>query len=247
MKMHWTFVLLLLFTGNAFAQEISRGAWLNLDYTYSNHSYAESLMNEKGNFPGIRGELGLGLGSVLGISAGGEYMEGNPFYNGQTFTGTPVQTTTKDYVSDMRALVHIFMGSFALAGGVARREWYDNLVISYRRREIYNYYPVQLTLNRGSFYFRGEYDIWERGTNTSYMSDLGAPHQDVHFTQSSGSGWGVEVGCEIPTSAGFASRIFVMYQQWNVAGSDIQNDGTQNLQEPTNSTTTISGGLGIGF
>jgi hypothetical protein len=245
-----TLVLLLIaFAPPAFAQQEGAppGAWLNLEYTYNNIAYSESAMNEKGNFAGLRGELGLGVGSSLGVSVGGEYMEGNLQYTGSTFTGTSAQTLTKDYIRDLRALLHMFMGQMELAGGVAQREWFDNLVVSNRRRETYDYYPAMITFYRDIIYFRLEYDLWSRGRNKAYMSDVNPAERDVDFSQSSGSGYGVEVGLTVPTAARFGVRAFLSYHRWDVNDSDVQNDNVYTLKEPKNNTVTISGGLGVSF
>jgi hypothetical protein len=241
-------VLALIFSTSSFAHAQRNGSsWLNLDYTYSNLTYKESAMTESGNFAGIRGELGIALTSLLAVSVGGEYKDGNLDFSGTTLTGTSLNTVTKDYFRDTRAMLNFLMGSAVLSAGIAQREWYDNLVVAYRRREIYNYYPTTLTLYRDSIYVKLEYDIWNRGTAKAYMSDVSSSEQDVSFTQGSGSGYGVEVGYSVGNMNKFATRIYIAYQRWNIGDSNTQNDNVYNLTIPNNNTVNLQAGLGIGF
>jgi hypothetical protein len=229
------------------AQTPGSAVWLNIDYTYSDFTYKEPLMSEKGRLAGVRGDVGIGLASFLGVSAGGEYQNGNLTYDGSTFDGAMVKVVTKDSIRDLRAMVHIYMGSLVLSGGTAQRELYNDLVISYRRRQIYDYYPVTLTLYRRNLYVKLETDIWRKGTNKTYMSDVNPAERDVEFSQTSGSGYGAEVGCLIPNPWGFFTRVFLAYHRWDVAESNMQNDGVLNLVEPKNNTVTIQAGIGLSF
>lgn len=232
-----------LFVMPAHAQ--SSGNWLDVSYTYTDFTYKEEKMSEKAQLAGVRGEVGFSLGPVA-LSVGGEYQDGHLHYDGQTFGGTPVQTYTNDYMRDLRATAHLVFHPFVLSVGVAQRYWYDDLVISYRRRTQYDYMPVQLTYQHERAYIRFEHDIWKKGSNTSHMSDVNPAAQDVTFTLGDGSGFGVEIGYEIPSQM-VPSHIFARYHRWSVKQSDVQSDGTQLLVEPDNTTTIIQGGIGLSF
>ncbi len=240
-------MLLLLFFFGAQLHAAPSSCWLKLDYTYTDIAYKEAKMTEAGRFPGIRGELGLGLTSMIGASVGGQYMEGNLNYSGETFSGASAKTVTKDYFSTTYGLIHLFFDSWVISGGIAQREWFNNLVISYRRRQTYSYYPLAATIYRGPLYFKAEWDWHFKGKNKTYMSDVNAAEHDVEFAQSSGSGYGAEVGVTIPTAMGFATHGFVAYHRWDIGDSDVQNDGVYNLMEPANHTTVIEGGIGVSF
>lgn len=230
-----------------YAQQGGSSAWLSVDYTYSDLTYKEPTIDEKGRLAGIRGELGLGLTSWLGISVGGEYQDGNLNYDGSTFGGAAVKQVTKDYIRDTRAMLHWLGGPAILSAGIGQREWYDDLVVSYRRRTTYNYYPITLTLNRDNVYVKFENDVWNKGHNKSYMHDVNAAEKDVEFTQSSGSGYGLEIGYAVATADRFISRVFISYHRFDVGDSDVQNDNVYNLQEPKNNMVTIQGGIGFLF
>lgn len=221
--------------------------WLNLDYTYTDLVYKEpGLMNEKGRLAGIRGEVGLNLLGLMGVSAGGEYQDGNLYYDGSTFGGTPVKQVTKDYIRRTEFLGHFFYGPVTISAGLAERYWLNDLVISYRRRTRYNYIPVYFTYRMNFMYLKLEHDIWQKGWNKSHMSDVNASARDVEFKLGTGTGFGVELGYLIPAGS-VTTRVFLAYHKWDVKESDIQNDGTQNLIEPKNNTTEIKVGLGLGF
>src|SRR6185312_15778076 len=110
------------------AQTQEQGLWLNVDYTYTDFSYKETGVAEKGHAPGVRGEFGFSLLRGLSVSAGGEYMDGNLSYDGETAIGSSVNVINKDYMRDLRAMAHLAYGSFILSGGIAQRYWYDDLV-----------------------------------------------------------------------------------------------------------------------
>lgn len=242
------FILLIALScsSSAFAQHQASN-WLNLDYTYSDLTYKEpNVMTEKGRLAGVRGEVGFSFAQTFALSAGGEYQDGNLNYDGSTFGGTPVKQVTKDYFRDLRAMVHVLFSPFVLSVGFADRYWYDDLVVSYRRRTHYQYTPIQLSYFMQNVYFVLEHDQWGKGTNTSHMSDVNAAAHDVDFTLGKGSGLGVEIGYVIP-SAVCATRLFLRYHKWSVKQSDVQSDGTQNLVEPENNTTLVQLGIGLGF
>ncbi len=221
--------------------------WLNVDYTYTDLVYKEpGVMSERGRLAGVRGELGLNIFGMFGASVGGEYQDGNLYYDGATFGGTPVKQVTKDYIRRTEILAHFFYDSVTVAAGMAERYWFDDLVISYRRRTRYNYIPVYVTYRSESMYFKIVQDIWQKGWNKSHMSDVNAAANDVEFKLGSGNGLGAEIGYMFHSGA-VATRVFIAYHKWDVKESNIQNDGTQNLIEPKNNTTEIKVGIGLGF
>lgn len=229
------------------AQQTGRGAWLNVDYTYTDLTYKQELMIENGRLAGVRGDLGFDLASFMGIGVGGSYQDGNLGHKGTTLTGTTLNGLTKDYIRETHALLHLYYGQAVISAGMAEREWYNDLVASNRRRTTYKYYPVSLTFHRRMLYVKAETLIWAKGKNKSYMSDVSALQKDVEFTQDSGSGYGVELGLLIPTAMGARTRIYVAYQRWEVKDSDTQFDGVYYLKEPKNNTTILQAGIGLSF
>lgn len=237
--------LSILLSSPAWAQEVNR-FWLSADYTYTDFKYKEpGVMSEHARFAGIRGEVGVNLFGGLGVSAGGEYADGHTDYDGATFSGTPVKTITNDYLRQTQFLAHYTMGAMVFSAGQAERYWYNDLVISYRRRTRYNYIPLYFTYRGGPVYFRVEHDIWQKGWNKSHMHDVSAASNDVEFKLGDGKGYGAEIGYVI--QGPISTRIFLAYHKWDVKESDIQWDGTQYLIEPKNNTTEVKLGLGIMF
>jgi hypothetical protein len=241
------FLCLSFATAHAHAQHQGQNLWLNVDYTYTDFTYTEPSMSEKGRLGGIRGDLGVGLFDNFGVSIGGQYQDGNLNYDGATFNATAVKQVTKDYLRETYALANIMMGPATLSGGVGQREWFDDVPGSYRRREIYNYYPVAMTVSRDGFYFKVENILWKSGKNKSYMHDVSASEKDTEFNQGSGTMYGAEIGYLIPTQDHFASHIYASYRRWDIDASDTQNDGVLSLQVPKNTTVTIQVGLGLSF
>jgi len=220
--------------------------WLTGDYTFTDFKYKEpGYMSESGRLAGIRGQVGINLFGGLGVSYGGEYQDGHTNYDGSTFSGTPVKVITNDYIRQTEALVHFVYGPAVFAAGMAERYWYNDLVVSYRRRTKYNYIPVYITYRAAQVYLRVEHDIWQKGWNKSHMSDVNPAARDVEFKLGKGSGMGAELGYVIPGM--ITTRVFVAYHKWDVGESDVQSDGTQNLIEPKNNTTEIKAGIGLAF
>jgi hypothetical protein len=241
----WSLLFLSFCAAAATAQqENAPGSWLNLEYTYNNIEASDSALSEKGAFAGIRGELGLNLTSNnLGASIAGEYMDGSFQADGSAVTGTAIHGLTRDYIRDLRALAHYFSGGLVFSAGLGQREWYDNLVVTYPRRETYNYYPLMVTFYRESVYFRFEYDVWSKGKSTAYMSTLNPAAGDVSVTRGSGNGYGLEVGYVVPASGRFGARAFLSYHRWDAGDSDSQ----AGFAESKTSATVLAGGLGVGF
>lgn len=202
-------------------------------------------MTEHGRLAGVRGDLGFYLFSNFGLSAGGEYQDGNLDYDGATLTNTQIKQVTKDYIRRTEFLGHFAYGGFILSAGVAERYWFDDLVVSYRRRTRYDYNPIYLTYRMRGFYVRYEHDLWKKGWNKSHMHDVNVAANDVEFTLGKGTGFGGEIGLVIPGA--LATRLFLAYHKWSVKESDVQSDGTQSLIEPANNTTEMKVGLGLSF
>lgn len=220
--------------------------WLVTDYTYTDFEHKQpGSFKETARLAGVRGEVGLRLMGGLGISYGGEYQDGNTTFEGTSFGGTPMRVVTNDYIRQTQALVHFVYGPAVFAAGMAERYWYNDLVVSYRRRTQYNYIPIYVTYRAAQVYVKVEHDIWQRGTNKTHMSDVNPAARDVEFKLGDGSGMGVEIGYVIPGMV--TTRIFAAYHKWDIKESDVQSDGTQDLVEPKNSTTEIKAGIGLAF
>lgn len=237
--------LFILSPTPSWAQGLGR-LWFNVDYTYTDFTHKQpGIMTESGSLAGVRGEFGFYLFSNFGLSAGGEYQDGNLDYDGATFGGTQIKQTTKDYFRRTEILGHLAYGGFILSAGVAERYWYDDLVVSYRRRTRYNYNPIYLTYRMQRFYVRYEQDLWKKGWNKSHMHDVNTSATDVEFTLGKGTGYGAEIGLFLPGL--LSTRVFVAYHKWSVKESDSQSDGTQILTEPESHTTEVKAGLGLAF
>lgn len=220
--------------------------WLSADYTYTDLTYKEpGYMTEKGRLAGIRGELGVHLFGGFGLSYGGEYMDGHLDYDGSTFSGAQAKVITNDYIRQTQGLAHLIYGPVVIAAGMAQRYWYNDLVVSYRRRTRYDYIPVYFTYRTAQVYVKIEHDIWRKGWNKSHMSDVNPAASDVEFKLGNGAGFGFEVGYVIQGMV--TTRVFAAYHKWDIGESDVQSDGTQNLIEPKNNTTEIKAGIGLVF
>jgi hypothetical protein len=229
----------------SFAQGGNR-FWLSTDYTFTDFKYKQTgHMNENARFAGIRGEIGVNLFGSFAVSAGGEYADGHSNYDGATLGGASIKTVTKDYVRQTQWLGHITFGSMVVSSGIAERYWYNDLVVSYRRRTRYNYIPVFFSYRAGPIYFKAEHDFWQKGWNKTHRSDVSAAAQDVEFKLGQGTGMGAEIGYVIPGA--IHTRIFVAYHKWDVKESDSQSDGTQSLVEPASNTTEVKAGIGFAF
>lgn len=241
---------LILFPSQGMAQGTSSSGsgglfQYRLDLQYLRKSYEEpSVMTEKGQFTVFRGEAFWWYFGDYGGSIGGYYTDGNMNYNGATFGGTPVQVVTKDYIFEYFLKVHARIPNWEFSLGYAHRVWHNDLVISYTRKTKYTYYPLSVTYKYEPFFVRLEYRIWGEGKNLSTMSRVNASARDVTFTQNSGSGYVLEVGAQYPWGP-MQVKTYLALDLWYVDDSDIQNDNTQNLIEPGNSTESII--LGVGF
>lgn len=220
--------------------------WVTPQLIYSQTYYTEpGAMKETGGNGGLRIEVGYHLLENLSLSLNETYWDGRLQYDGQTFGGTPVQTQTSDYTINTQILLHWDINLFQLSIGYGRRYWYDNLIISYRRRTEYNYIPIKFTYFIGPYYYQFEYDQWLNGKNKSHMSDVDPSSHDIEVKQNSGVGLGLEFGWLIGSAP--INTVFLQIHRWDIDASEIANDGTQDLVEPKNNTLSITLGLGMIF
>lgn len=222
-------------------------AWLNMEYTYTDLSYTEGDFREIARLAGIRGELGLIVGSGLGVSAGGEYQDGTMDFSGTSYSGTNGNLISKNYIRDTRVLAHYYLDGMIVSGGLAQREWYNNLLGQYHRRQTLNYYPALFTINSGNVYFKFEMDISMKGKLGVSMSETGGGARDIDFNQSGGSGYMVEAGLVGATSGKFFYRLFASYRRLIIDSGGSQSDGVRMVTVDKGTTDLISAGLGISF
>jgi len=243
------FSIFLLLPLSAIAQEqggpYHSGNWYSLSYIYDDFRYEEpGAMKETGPLPGLHGDFGINMMPWLTLGGGFQYVSGNLTYDGATFGGTPVTTLTKDRNWHINMRVYFFADPIEFSIGWARRYLYNNLVVSYRREETYNFIPIALTYKFQPFYATYEYRNFVSGENLTHMSDVSSAQRDVKFKQDTGSGFSLEFGYIIPAQP-VSTKVFLRYDYWHVAQSDIQNDNTQNLVEPDNNTREIFLGIGV--
>lgn len=224
----------------------SKPYWITLGLTYNHVEYEEPrVMTEKGGNGGVQLELGANLLSGLSVSFWAEHLDGRLFYEGSTFSGTAIETITNDYFGDYRLKFYGLFESFIFSVGYGLRNWYDDLVVSYRRRTEYRFIPIQLIFLSSPYYFSFEFDSWLQGKNTSYMSDVNTSRKDVEMAQNVGSGYGFEVGWI--TGGSPQTKSFLRIHKWGVDQSEVANDGVDNLVEPKNNTLSMVVGIGLIF
>lgn len=226
----------------AFAQS----TWLNMEYTYTDFTYKEGDFREVARLAGIRGELGLFYGG-MGVSAGGEYQDGMMDFSGTTYTGATGNLISKNYIRDTRLLAHYYIETMIISLGLAQREWYNNLVGEYHRRQTLNYYPVIVTLAAGNAYFKLEYDAAMKGKLGVSMGETGGGARDIDFTQDGGSGFMVEAGLTGATSGKFFYRIFASYRRLLIDAGGSLSDGVHMVYANRGTMDLVSGGLGLSF
>jgi len=221
---------------------------LNIDWIFTDFNYDEpGVMSEEGQFPfGLRGQALFKFNTEFGVSIGGYGYAGNLTYNGSTFSGDPITVETEDWVREERILAHLIQNQLQLAFGVARRTWFNDLVISYTRTTTYTYFPAIIKVDADQLYTSFEYRFWGVGKNVSTLSDVSASRNDIELTQNEGFGYAVEVGFRFPIGQ-FQSRVFFNYDYWKVDQSDVQFDGVDFLVEPDNNSHIYTFGAGLIF
>ncbi|MCB0350071.1 MAG: hypothetical protein KDD38_02735 [Bdellovibrionales bacterium] len=237
---------LLFFTLTAQAQSQNQN-WWSIDYIYNDFKYEEpGAMSEEGGLPGLRLELGMAFSSWLGLSIKGDYVSGNLTYDGATTGGTPVTTITKDRIWSYGSRLHFIADPLTFSVGWAKRYLYNNLVVSYRREQTYNYTPISVTYNSTPVYLTLEYRKFISGVNLTHKSDVDPARKDVTLNQDTGRGYSVEVGYNIPASP-IQTRLSLQYSRWDIEQSDVQNDNVDDLVEPKNKTQELTFGIGLIF
>lgn len=237
-------IISLLFSWQLQAQEANSASNIKVSLVFANTAYEEpDVMTEKGGNGGVEAELGYGFSPTFGVSLFGAYWDGRLHYEGSTFGGTPVETITADFVSDTRLYLNTKLSSLQISLGYGRRFWYNDLVISYRRRTEYKFVPLKITFTSGSLYYAVEYDHWLEGLNKSHMADVGGGRSDVELPQKTGMGYGLEVGWILAPMA----QAFIRVHKWMVDPSETAFDGVDTLVEPENNTLTTTVGMGLVF
>lgn len=238
------FFCFVLFAPEAFSQWRG-GSGLRFDFSYHYHHYSEpGVMDERGQLTGFTIEPYLSLGEGFGLSAEGQYFLGHPQYDGATFSGTPVKTTVRDWISKYNIGPYIETPDFVFRVAYAQRTWMDDLVISYRRETRYKFVPITLGFKSAPIYFNVTYNHFLEGENFSGMSKMAANRHDVTVKQNKGYGYGFELGWLMESSP-FKTKMAAFYEKWLVDESEVGNDGTQNLIEPQNNTESF--GISIGL
>lgn len=232
-----------LLTASAYAAE---GWGVGLSYIYAQMNYKEpALMNEKGKMKGIGIDSRFDLGDLVSLSLQGRFLTGNLEYSGSTFSGIPISQTTKDKVTEYRALAYFRLGDWAPYTGYGYRYWYNDLVISYRRETTYNYMPIGLRYIWRPLYLNYEFRHFLGGVNESHMSDIaGSGRKDVTMKQKSGKGYALEGGYLVEIGD-FDLKISLAYEYWGIEKSETANDGVDTLIEPHNSTNTYLLSVGL--
>ncbi|MBC86026.1 MAG: hypothetical protein CL677_02515 [Bdellovibrionaceae bacterium] len=218
--------------------------WLGVGLIYNQMDYEEpDVMTEKGANGGLHLDVGYLLLPNISVNLDAKYWDGRLKYDGATFGGTPVKTQTADILSDNRIYFNYSGATTTFSVGYGQRYWYNDLIISYRRKTTYNFVPLKGTLRSGSFYYSFEYNLWLGGVNKSFMSDTGGGRNDVTMDLDSGSGMALEWG--YVHGATPVARAFLRIEKWDVDDSETAFDGVDNLVEPKNNTLTIMIGSGL--
>lgn len=210
------------------------------------HYEEPSVMNEKNFLPGVSGEIRWNPLFNFGLSFGGSHFDGHLHYTGATFDGVPVEVITRDYVTNYRLMGHFYFENWDFSAGIAKREWFDDLIISYTRTTRYQYFPVRARLQMNPFYVAAEYRLWGGGENISTMSKVDPARSDVTLKQNSGMGYALELGVDYPFGA-FDGQLHLIFDYWSVEDSEVQSDGVQPLVEPKNFTRSVSLGFGLRY
>jgi hypothetical protein len=237
-------ISVLALFGFSASAEWEETRWLQVAYTYTDFTFKDASLSQKGQLAGIRGEAGIHLFGNVAASIGGEYQDGHLNADGNSLSGGAVHSITGDYIRDTRMLAHALFNSFVVSTGLAQRYWYNNLGSgAYRQRTRFDYLPVLVTYHSNLLYVRAERDFVRRGRSLAQMSDQNPAARDVDFSLG-GSSISLEVGYML-YSAKANTHVFAKYQTWNAEASDAQNDGVQTLSRPGSTTTLLQ--IGIGF
>lgn len=242
----WT--LIVLFSSGYVEAQLgdSTALKLGLHAGYSYMHYKEpGAMSERGFLTSIKMELSGPLVDSVSVFAAGRYSVGYLNYNGAVLgTGTPVTTLTRDWVLDTRLGFTFGPPDTNIFIGYGKRDWLNDMRISYRRETWYEYIPVRAQYGAEGTFIALEYRNWLGGKNVSWLTDVDVTKNDVTMKQNKGTGYSAELGYAFSASA-VQTRISIAYEHWDIDASELGYDGTQYVVEPKNSTdlTTISIGV----
>ena len=244
----WSLVVLF---SSAFAQAQlgdSSALKVGVHASYSYMHYKEpGAMSERGFLTGIKLEIGGPLVDSVSVLAAGRYSVGYLNYNGAVLgTGTPVTTLTRDWVVDARIGFVFGPPDTNIFIGYAKRDWLNDMRVSYRRETWYEYIPVRAQYGGEGMFIAGEYRNWLGGKNVSWLTDVDVTKNDVTMKQNKGSGYSIEWGYLFSGGA-VQTRISLAYEHWDIEPSELGFDGTQYVVEPKNSTDLTTVSIGVLF
>ncbi len=219
---------------------------ISIGYTAYDMDYEEpGVMNESSDLNDIKGySISAFHHNTYVVGLEYESLKGNLHYDGATFSGTPIQTETKDEVWNGRVLIgYTVSPDTILYFGYGFRHWFDDLVISYTRTTEYQYVPLGLYYNLLDdsplkLFFLAEYDYFIEGKNKSTLSRTGTGRNDVTVRQSDGYGFRLALESLYslePVSFG----LDMFYQYWALEDSESKPSGfgSEFVKEPKNNTS----------
>ncbi len=265
MKTNVLFLILLISAvGIAHAEE-PKDIVLKMGTEVSHITYKEpGVMQEKGVFYGVFGNLTFKPeGAAYFLALDGHFNYGQVDYEG---TGT--LDNVDDFLIEPRMLggwVFDFSESVHLSpySGLGYRFLYDDLgsmytstgAAGYDRLSQYVYLPFGLSLDvsltsKWQIGFNAEYDLFLRGWQESYLSDI-AGFSDLKNTQDSGYGVRGQIDIKYKTDM-FNILVSPYIRYWNIDDSDVATATYAGVvqfsgYEPHNTSTEIGAKLGVEF
>jgi len=200
---------------------------------------------------------------MLGCSL--EFAAGILDYDGSTWSGTPVNADSNDFLFEFRTVVggnlHKRKTKITPFIGLGLRYWNDDLQASggYEREILYLYSPIGIKFTRPlstrwSWGFSGEYDLFWKGWVTSHLSDADPGYNDPKNHQSFGDGFGVRFSFQFRNhiSEKLSWCIEPFFRYWDVAQSDyapltLYGAPAGYVYEPENNTLSYGVTVGFGF
>ncbi|XLQ19584.1 MAG: autotransporter outer membrane beta-barrel domain-containing protein [Candidatus Moraniibacteriota bacterium] len=195
----------------------------------SNIVYKEpGRMKESGDMIGITGSYAYHNNVMIKFE--GVFKYGQVDYDGKLQNGTPITLNNiDDYITEIRGLsgydFQVATTTITPYIGLGYRYLIDTMgsvfMHGYDRESNYLYSPIGLTTltnlqNGWSVGVILEYDVFWRGTQKSYMSNLQHGYNDIKKDQH--SGYGLRGSIKIQKSH-FLIEPFIRY--WNIGDSDI--------------------------
>lgn len=254
-------------------QPARKGYQIEAQIITSSYTYKEDRMKLSGIHYGASATARFATPalwrSYVGFS--GEFLTGQPEYDGQTVSGVATKADTQDDISTFTA----FWGRIFRADGYSTR--YDvRLGLGYRylnneiedtrnpftlsipgyeREQEYLYSPIVLTViqpinSNWSLRMGGEFDYLWQGENTSHFEDMNPTNSTFKFKQDSGFGYKLSAG---PVYRVGQVRIVseVFYRVWDIDDSDYATGTINGLfgrtREPENKTSMTGLGVGASF